>query len=168
MKLSEAGQILGLNGHVTESDVIKAYRQLAKKYHPDINPLGLEMMQMLNAAYEALRGFSGEIPSDTTKAGQTINNSEYLEKVFEALSKIKDLEGLNIEICGVWAWVSGDTQRHKSQLKEACFKWSPKKTMWYFAPDAERKKYKGTAKMDDIRLKYGSAKPVFNQYQAIN
>ena len=31
-------EVLGLDKNATESDIKKAYRKLAKKYHPDMNP----------------------------------------------------------------------------------------------------------------------------------
>ena len=44
MKYSDAAMIFGLSGHVTPDDVNRAYREAAKRYHPDINPAGAEMM----------------------------------------------------------------------------------------------------------------------------
>ena len=50
-------QVLGLERGASDEEVKKAYRRLAKKYHPDANPGDAEAarkMQEINAAYELL------------------------------------------------------------------------------------------------------------------
>ena len=49
-------EILGLDDNATASEIKKAYRSLAKKYHPDINktPEAEEKFKEINAAYEVL------------------------------------------------------------------------------------------------------------------
>ena len=32
--------------------------------------------------------------------------------------------GLEIEICGLWMWVGGETKKHKDALKDAGYKWA--------------------------------------------
>ena len=63
MKISDAAHILSLTGEVSEKDVKTAYRRAAQKYHPDRNPSGLSMMQMVNEAYQLLKDFSGDLSS---------------------------------------------------------------------------------------------------------
>jgi molecular chaperone DnaJ len=51
-------QVLGVSPGVSDEDLTKAYRKLAKKYHPDLNPGNKEAesrMSEINAAYEALK-----------------------------------------------------------------------------------------------------------------
>jgi hypothetical protein len=38
MKVTDAAQILGLAGQITPDDVKAAYREAARRYHPDVNP----------------------------------------------------------------------------------------------------------------------------------
>ena len=64
MKLNDAAQILGLTGEVTKEEVKQAYRQAALKFHPDRNPAGAEMMKIINAAYDVLKGYAGEIETE--------------------------------------------------------------------------------------------------------
>jgi curved DNA-binding protein len=50
-------KILGLDRTATEADVKKAYRKLARKYHPDLNPddaAAKKMFQQINEANEVL------------------------------------------------------------------------------------------------------------------
>ncbi len=65
MKISDAAQILEISGTVTPEIVQAAYRAAAKKYHPDLNPAGAEMMKIVNAANDVLKDYTGEIEHDT-------------------------------------------------------------------------------------------------------
>jgi molecular chaperone DnaJ len=52
-------QVLGVPSGATEEEVSKAYRKLAKVYHPDVNqgsPEAAKKMSEINAAYSAIKG----------------------------------------------------------------------------------------------------------------
>lgn len=150
MNIYDAAKILCVSGDVTPEQVKSAYVAACKKYHPDVNPAGAEMMKVVNAAYEVLKEYSGAIKDE---------QSEYGEQFNEALNSIMPLAGLSIEICGVWIWVTGDTRKHKDALKKAGFRWAPKKKAWHFRPDKFRSHSRGNISLEDIRAKYGSARP---------
>lgn len=147
--------MLGLNGTVTKHDIKKAYNTVALKYHPDKNPAGGEMMKVINAAFDALKGYEGQNPSEEQEG----NVQDYGEAINGALNAIFDLEGLIIEVCGAWLWVSGDTFKYKTTLKETGFKFASKKKSWYFHPENWKSTSRGAFSMDDIRNQYGSAAP---------
>ncbi|MGH1439756.1 MAG: J domain-containing protein [Cellvibrionaceae bacterium] len=159
MNIKDAARLLNLTGTVTPAEIKKAYRLAAQKYHPDKNPAGADMMKMINEAYAVLKDYSGEIPASDHQSDNSEGEQNYSEAVNEVLNKIISLEGLDIEICGAWVWVSGETKRHKEILKEAGFKYASKKKQWYFRPDDWRSSSRGSLSMDEIRDKYGSSKP---------
>jgi hypothetical protein len=154
MNYQEALNVLGLNGEITEDSVKKAFRKLALKYHPDRNPAGTEMMQMVNAAVDFVLANMGKFQGFT----QGADAYDYGELVNEVLNKLLAMNGLIIEVAGNWVWISGDTKTNKDELKALGCLWAPKKKMWYFRP-AEHKcgGNRTQHSMDEIREKYGSS-----------
>lgn len=75
-----------------------------------------------------------------------------LETTMEALKEIK---GVDVELCGTWLWIDGNTYEAKEQLKALGCRWSRNKKRWYWH-DGKRKWGNGKTHMEDIRAKYGS------------
>ena len=122
-------------------------------------------MQKINAEYDSiLKDLINN--EDDSKYSNTSNtrsfweskeeHSEVEKKVKEALDKIAHLEGLDIEIIGVWIWVGGDTKLHKETLKEAGFIWNKAKVKWVFI--GKKSNGRGNMTLDEMREKHGSEK----------
>jgi DnaJ-class molecular chaperone len=47
-------EVLGVDRNATESDIKRAFRELARKHHPDVNPVGGEQFREINEAYAVL------------------------------------------------------------------------------------------------------------------
>jgi hypothetical protein len=151
MKKSDAMNIFGLTVLTAES-LKKAYRTACAKYHPDRNPAGLEMMKAVNVAYDTLKG----LPDDTDKTDGTGDSFFFGDKLNDAINAALAMEGVNIEVCGNWVWLSGNTKPHKDAIKAAGFWWASKKSMWYFRPAEWKSSSRGTWDIEKIRDTHGS------------
>src|SRR3954465_4260938 len=84
-------EVLGVNKNATEEEIKKAYRKLARKYHPDLNPKDKEAnkkFQQVNEANEVLSdpekrkkydqyGKDWEHSEQFERAGQSRGRSAY-------------------------------------------------------------------------------------------
>lgn len=161
MKHQDALNVFNLCKSATIDDIKLAYRKACSQYHPDRNPAGLEMMKVVNAAYDALQDHISVTGFDDSE-----ESNDYGDEINNALNAIIHL-GLNIEVCGSWLWVSGDTKPHKDVLKEAGFKWAPKKMMWHYRPSDYKSFNRGKWDMDKIRQTHGSTSVKNKSYTTI-
>ncbi|MDD5126849.1 MAG: DnaJ domain-containing protein [Dehalococcoidales bacterium] len=63
-------QLLGVDKNVTQSEIKKAYRTLAKKFHPDVNkdPSAIGILKKINEAYSVLSNPITRKAYDTSEA----------------------------------------------------------------------------------------------------
>lgn len=145
----------------TMDELKKAYRHLAIKYHPDCMGGSEADMKALNNAYdeavariartERRAASSGAREYD---AAATASEAAAWRDTLLALLK---LAGLEIELCGRWLWITGDTYQHRAALKALGCRWSGSKKAWYWhAPDDGGAYSRRRVDMATIRAKYGS------------
>ena len=136
------------------TELKKAYKAAALKYHPDCGGSDADMKE-INAAYEAKFTELKQIYNSTaTSEKQT---TEAPEEFIAIINTLLRLDGLMIELCGCWLWIGGNTRKHKDTLKAAGCNYAPKKKMWswHHAKDGSLF-YRGNRSMAEIRYKYGS------------
>jgi hypothetical protein len=136
----------------TVEELKKEYRELVKKYHPDLNQGNFhnEMIE-INLEYENLL-----IYIQTNYSDNKHNSAHSVDDGFrEIIVKIIHLEQIQIEIIGSWLWITGETKQYKEYFKEIGLKWQFKKLAWYWTA-SEKRRYSKTMSMEHIRSKYGS------------
>jgi len=155
MNLQDSLNILGISGSDLTLDEVKtAYRRAAIKYHPDRNAGGLEMMKAVNAAWDYLQTLDWNRPVSSAENAK----SGYGDDLMAFINAVIDLEGISLEVCGSWVWVSGNTKPHKDAIKAAGGRWASKKKQWYFRPEAHAtRRSRGEWDMAKIRETFGTA-----------
>lgn len=138
----------------TLDELKKAYRRLAMIHHPDVGG-DTAVMQAINAEYDAMHETLKKAHNQT--ADEFHQTTETPEEFREIIEKLIVLSGLDIELCGSWLWIGGNTKEHKEELKAAGCRWSNNKKLWYWHHAEEgRRWHKGSKTMNQIRNKYGS------------
>lgn len=143
----------------TLDELKKEYRRLAMIHHPDVGG-DLETMKAVNneyaARFEFLKG-QHNARAAADESGKTYATTEAPEEFMEIIEKLLHMTGLEVELCGSWLWIGGNTREHKDELKAAGCRWSNNKKLWYWHHAEEGHKWhKGSKSMSQIRNKYGS------------
>lgn len=155
MRIQDALALLGITTteSLTQKDIKTAFRRACQKYHPDKGG-SVHMMQAINQAYDQFRDFDPE----QSEVNMEDVDFEYPNSLNVAINAIVDFEGIIIEVCGNWVWVTGNTKPYSKELGQsgAGFFWAKKKAAWYFRPAKWKSKSKGTYSLEDIRERHGS------------
>ena len=130
------------------------YRRLANIHHPDHGG-DTATMQKINAEYtERFEVLKNQHNSSADEYHQT---TEAPEEFIDIINQLMKLDGLEIELCGSWLWIGGNTREHKEELKAAGCRWSNNKKLWYWRhPEDGHTWSRGKKTMNQIRAKYGS------------
>ena len=141
----------------TAEELKKAYRTWAKKLHPDLGGNAEEFKQMQNE-YEKLWERLKNVHQNAQGETYTKETDETPQEFIHIINVLITLVGVEVEICGRWIWVSGNTKAHKETLKQLKFKWAHKKQAWYYHAEPYKKKSRRELTLDEIRDMFGSQK----------
>ena len=130
----------------TIEELKKVWKALCMKHHPDRGG-STTIMQAINNEYDKLfedlkNGYN------SNRKESEVEFTEMSHEYRDILEKIIFLDGLEVELCGTWLWVGGNTKEHREILKENSFKWASKKSMWYWHSGEWKKKSKGNMSID--------------------
>lgn len=136
-------KVLGVPDGASEDECTKAYKRLAKKYHPDLNPNNPEAadkMAEINAAYDQIKNGSGNpferssyshssaynyrgkassAPDYYTSAAQFINNRQF-EQALNVLQGIENRTAQWYYLSAVANMGIGRRSLALSQIQQAC------------------------------------------------
>lgn len=131
------------------------YRKLANQFHPDHGG-DAEIMKQINAEHDSVFEFLKNKHNATCKPEyRTTETAEEFRNIIDALFKIG--EDIEIELCGRWLWIGGNTRPHKDALKACGCKWSANKKMWYWHHLEDGASFnRKSHTMEQIRSAYGS------------
>lgn len=83
--------VLGVSPSASEDEIKSAYRKLAKKYHPDVNPndpVAESKFKEVSAAYDSITKGTAYRPSDHSSAGDSWHSHDDIASAFrEAFSR---------------------------------------------------------------------------------
>ena len=146
---------------ITIEAIKRQYRKLAMQWHPDRGG-DLKTMQEINAEFDALKKRYYNVHESATQKGATYTDEsqdrpdDVTDRFVEIIDALLKMEGVGIEICGSFVWLSGNTYEYKDEIKALGARWARKKRQWFIAPADWKKKGKREYDMDHIRSKYGS------------
>lgn len=105
----------------TLEELRKEYKKLVKQNHPN-NGGSAEVIKVINVEYE--------IQFKILEKSDTFNRKKYNQQEDEMIRDIINVIihlNIDIEICGSWIWVTGNTYTCKDELKGNGFHWASKK-----------------------------------------
>lgn len=131
----------------TIADIKKHFRELSKRYHPDLGGTEEQFKEMYKE-YEYL------IEHFIEKQYKDVRMSEMVKALINELMYYDDME---LEVVGDWLWV--DTSRNNDKLlKGLGFFWSSKHSKYYYSGDTKKVTRCSSYSMQDMRNMMGNKK----------
>lgn len=138
-------EILGISFNATQEEVKKAYRRMAKKYHPDMNPDidTTEKMKEINTAYDTLSDIEKRKAYDKTLKPKSYEPKINNEKAYNSYTKTKEESESDLD-----DWLK-DYLYHRRKLNELYEKYAKLKGgQWLLQKEYLQLSYK-----DQVMLK---------------
>ena len=132
-------------------------RILAKQLHPDLGG-DTEEFKIMQNEYEIMWERLKNVHTNSKGETYTKETTETPKDFIHIIDVLTKLNGIEVEICGSWIWVSGNTKEHKEVLKGLKFHYANKKQAWYYHTEPYKKKSKRELTLDEIRDMFGSQK----------
>lgn len=143
----------------TAEELKKLYKEYVKKLHPD-NGGNEEEFKNMKAEFESLfnvvKNTHYNKDGDVYEATGDYATTETAAEFMDIIEKLIFIEDIDLELCGSWLWISGNTKEYKDLLKELGCRYSANKKMWYYQKSGKRKWHKKAWTIDEIRTTYGS------------
>lgn len=142
----------------TAEELKREYHKVARRLHPDCNRDRdtTEEFKEMQAEFERAWGRFKNIHTDDTGRQYERETTETAAEYMELINALLKLQGIGVEICGSWVWVTGNTREVKEDLKALGMRFSRNKTAWYYHQGPYRRHGSRKMSLDDIRNKYGS------------
>lgn len=129
------------------------------KYHSDIthDTATDEILKEVNAEYDILFKQFKDIKRNANGETYETTNNETIDEFKNVINAIVELDSILVELIGEWLWISGETKKHKETLKMLGFKFSAKKSAWYYHKREKFYRYsKKNLSLQDLREKFGT------------
>jgi hypothetical protein len=134
-------------GCTTSNEVEHRYQELSEVFKNQE-----EMIHVIDEEYSIIRSIL-DVPKPVEVAKE---NATTVSDIIQILQKKVNPEGLHLQICGSWLWLSGKTFRVKDTLKELGFRYSKDKLSWYWRGEDQRSGNFEPVPFELIKEKYGS------------
>lgn len=142
----------------TIEEAKRQYHKLVVENHPDLGGSD-EALTQINLEWDYLKAHNFNVHESMSGSVYTDENQDMPDEVTQRFDKIINaliaLDGVGIEICGSFIWLSGETYQWKELLKGLGFKWARKKKRWFLAPQRKGKRNNDWS-MERIRARHGS------------
>ncbi|MCE5345395.1 MAG: ELKS/Rab6-interacting/CAST family protein [Bacteroidales bacterium] len=111
-----------------------------------------EMLKAIKEEYSTLMS----VLHDSKPVYEAVKERATVSDKIKELQEKVNPEGLSLEICGTWLWVTGKTYQVKNILKELGFRYSANKLSWYYRQSNHRSANQKPVPLAMIREKYGT------------
>jgi curved DNA-binding protein CbpA len=146
------------------NELKQLYRVFALQFHPDHGGNEQAMKQIniqFSWVFDLLKNRQNNEAARAHDAGNWAGYStttETPEEFIDIISKLDQIQGIIVELCGRWLWISGSTLKNREALKACGCQWSPIKKMWYWRHEEDfyRKHNGNSMEIEEIRAHYGS------------